>query len=185
MPDCGVHYLWFAFVCFLMRSPPPPPPKISPAELFHRSELGVLRGGLADNVSVSSRRSFLAAVFLFCVLLCHCFRRGFVFSWGISDFIGMDHRYSVLRHRANRSCTAMPRGLLNNSASPGGGCSPPPNPDFIVGKDEILQKEIWLLLVHNLLAFWVVGPPPPQTPFQEKSGHAPVTAGVLQPQHDA
>ena len=23
MPDCGVHYLWFAFVCFLMRSPPP------------------------------------------------------------------------------------------------------------------------------------------------------------------
>ena len=26
MPDCGVHYLWFAFVCFLIRSPPPPPP---------------------------------------------------------------------------------------------------------------------------------------------------------------
>ena len=25
MPDCGVHYLWFAFVCFLIRSPPPPP----------------------------------------------------------------------------------------------------------------------------------------------------------------
>ena len=24
MPDCGVHYLWFAFVCFLIRSPPPP-----------------------------------------------------------------------------------------------------------------------------------------------------------------
>ena len=23
MPDCGVHYLWFAFVCFLIRSPPP------------------------------------------------------------------------------------------------------------------------------------------------------------------
>ena len=22
MPDCGVHYLWFAFVCFLIRSPP-------------------------------------------------------------------------------------------------------------------------------------------------------------------
>ena len=25
MPSCGVHYLWFAFVCFLIRSPPPPP----------------------------------------------------------------------------------------------------------------------------------------------------------------
>ena len=23
MPDCGVHYLWFAFVCILIRSPPP------------------------------------------------------------------------------------------------------------------------------------------------------------------
>ena len=22
-PDCGVHYLWFAFVCFLIRSHPP------------------------------------------------------------------------------------------------------------------------------------------------------------------
>ena len=26
MPDCGVHYLWFAFVCFLIRSHPPSPP---------------------------------------------------------------------------------------------------------------------------------------------------------------
>ena len=25
MPDCGVHYLWFAFVCFLIRSHPPSP----------------------------------------------------------------------------------------------------------------------------------------------------------------
>ena len=25
MPDCGVHYLWFAFVCFLIRSHPPWP----------------------------------------------------------------------------------------------------------------------------------------------------------------
>ena len=24
MLDCGVHYLWFAFVCFLIRPPPPP-----------------------------------------------------------------------------------------------------------------------------------------------------------------
>ena len=23
MPDCVVHYLWFAFVCFLIRSHPP------------------------------------------------------------------------------------------------------------------------------------------------------------------
>ena len=28
MPDCGVHYLWFAFVCFLIRSPPPPLPHL-------------------------------------------------------------------------------------------------------------------------------------------------------------
>ena len=27
MPDCGVHYLWFAFACFLIRSHPPPPPE--------------------------------------------------------------------------------------------------------------------------------------------------------------
>ena len=26
MPYCGVHYLWSAFVCFLVRSHPPPPP---------------------------------------------------------------------------------------------------------------------------------------------------------------
>ena len=26
MPDCGVHYLWFALVCFLIRSHPPSPP---------------------------------------------------------------------------------------------------------------------------------------------------------------
>ena len=24
MPDCGVHYLWFAFVCSLIRSHPHP-----------------------------------------------------------------------------------------------------------------------------------------------------------------
>ena len=24
MPECGVHYLWFAFVCFLIRSHTPP-----------------------------------------------------------------------------------------------------------------------------------------------------------------
>ena len=31
MPDCGVHYLWFAFVCILIRSPPPPGPPPPPA----------------------------------------------------------------------------------------------------------------------------------------------------------
>ena len=25
MPDCGVHYLWFAFVCFFSSVTPPPP----------------------------------------------------------------------------------------------------------------------------------------------------------------
>ena len=25
MPDCGVHCLWFALGCFVIRSPPPPP----------------------------------------------------------------------------------------------------------------------------------------------------------------
>ena len=33
MPDLGVHYLWFAFVCFLIRSPPPPPPAQSAQEI--------------------------------------------------------------------------------------------------------------------------------------------------------
>ena len=28
MPDCGVHCLWFALVCFLIRSSPPPLPRI-------------------------------------------------------------------------------------------------------------------------------------------------------------
>ena len=37
MPDCGVHYLWFAFVCFLIRSPHPPPPEaLSPPPPNHR-----------------------------------------------------------------------------------------------------------------------------------------------------
>ena len=32
MPDCGVHYLWFAFVCFLIRSPPPPRLCLTPSQ---------------------------------------------------------------------------------------------------------------------------------------------------------
>ena len=54
------------------------------------------------------------------------------------------------------------RVLLNNSASPagaggGGGANTPApsDPEFVVGKNEILQKEIliWLFLVHDLLDF--------------------------------
>ena len=30
MPDCGVHYLWFAFVCFFHEPPPPPNPLQTP-----------------------------------------------------------------------------------------------------------------------------------------------------------
>ena len=33
MPDCGVHYLWFALVCFLIRSQPPPPPNATCSSL--------------------------------------------------------------------------------------------------------------------------------------------------------
>ena len=32
MPDCGVHYLWFAFVCFLIRSHPPQAPATAVAD---------------------------------------------------------------------------------------------------------------------------------------------------------
>ena len=40
---------------------------------------------------------------------------------------------------------------------------PPRDPDFIVGKHEILQKEIliWLFLVHKLLVLWIPDPPTP------------------------
>ena len=61
----------------------------------------------------------------------------------------------------------MGRFLLNNSASRGGGFPPPSDPDFIVGNNEILQKEvlIWLFLVQ---IFGLLGsrspPPPPTTP---------------------
>ena len=46
----------------------------------------------------------------------------------------------------------------------GRGLTPPPlDPEFIVRKTEIVQKEmvIWLFLVHKHLDFWVPGPPPP------------------------
>ena len=39
MPYCGVHYLWFAFVCFLVRSPPPPSKDPHP----HRAQ--IVEGG--------------------------------------------------------------------------------------------------------------------------------------------
>ena len=48
--------------------------------------------------------------------------------------------------------------------------APPLGPDFIVGKNEILQKEIliWLFLVHKPLDFWVAGSPP--TPLRRPLG---------------
>ena len=70
--------------------------------------------------------------------------------------------------------------LLNNSASPGvGGCGgptpPPPDPDFIVGKNEILQKEIIIdLAVFGTQTFGLLGsrtPPPPQPPLR-RTPHA-------------
>ena len=46
-----------------------------------------------------------------------------------------------------------------------GGLAPPSpsDPDFVVAKNEISQKEmlIWLFWVHKFLDFWVPGPPPP------------------------
>ena len=82
-----------------------------------------------------------------------------------------------------------PRVLLHNSGSLGwgGGANPPPpsDPDFIVGKDEIVQKEIliWLFLVHKLLDFWVPDPPPPLClclPLSPTGG-APVTRALRGP----
>ena len=44
MPDCGVHYLWFAFVCFLIRSHPPrPPPPPPPLPMFEADNQILLR----------------------------------------------------------------------------------------------------------------------------------------------
>ena len=39
-PDCGVHYLWFAFVCFLIRSHPPPNKCVKPDVLTGRCGAG-------------------------------------------------------------------------------------------------------------------------------------------------
>ena len=52
---------------------------------------------------------------------------------------------------------------LSISCGGGGGLTPPPSdPDFIVGKNEILQQEIliWRFLVHKFLDFWAPDPPP-------------------------
>ena len=52
MPDCGVHYLWFAFVCFLIRSHPPldPPP---PLPLFEADSQNFAKvpGGLSLKIA--------------------------------------------------------------------------------------------------------------------------------------
>ena len=50
MPDCGVHYLWFAFVCFLIRSHPPPPSAWPCQRVFKRPR------GLADIVEDACTR---------------------------------------------------------------------------------------------------------------------------------
>ena len=54
--------------------------------------------------------------------------------------------------------TSEPRGCRPVSGHP----PPPSDPEFIVGENEMLQKEIliWLFLVHKLLDFWVPGAPP-------------------------
>ena len=74
----------------------------------------------------------------------------------------------------------------------GGYTTPPPpsDPDFKVGKHEILQKEIliWaVFLVHKPLDFWVPGPPP--APLKEKSAgpsrtpNAVLSSGASSPVH--
>ena len=40
VPQCGVHYLWFAFVCFLMRSHRPQPPTCPPTVPDYRPIMG-------------------------------------------------------------------------------------------------------------------------------------------------
>ena len=46
MPDCGVHYLWFAFVCFLIRSHPP----LQTPKWLYRTMGFVGAGGAGDFV---------------------------------------------------------------------------------------------------------------------------------------
>ena len=50
MPDCGVHYLWFAFVCFLIRSRPPSPAQTQawPYPLAIQRKFVVCNNGLID-----------------------------------------------------------------------------------------------------------------------------------------
>ena len=40
VPDCGVHYLWFAFVCFLIRSPPLLQPSSIHTAWCHKQQAG-------------------------------------------------------------------------------------------------------------------------------------------------
>ena len=84
---------------------------------------------------------------------------------------------SINGHTALSSAVCLDPGtefcLTTQRLPGGGGGTPPPwDRDFIVGKSEILQKEIliWLFLVHKLLDFWVPGPPPPS--LKENSARA-------------
>ena len=56
MPYCGVHYLWFAFVCFFMRSrphPPTPARKINSLPALHKC---AVRSPCASGIGPSSLR---------------------------------------------------------------------------------------------------------------------------------
>ena len=56
-----------------------------------------------------------------------------------------------------------PRGLLNNSTSPGGRGSNTPTPRIRISRRKkkkfCKRKLIWLFLIHRLLDFWGPGPP--------------------------
>ena len=68
------------------------------------------------------------------------------------------------------------RVLLNNSASPavgGWGGVSPSEPDFIVGSNGILQKEILIAAVFGTQIFGLLGsrtPPPPRSGMHWKGG---------------
>ena len=67
------------------------------------------------------------------------------------------------------------RVWLNNSASPAGGEHPPPSdPDFIAGKNEVLQKEMLIWAVFGTQSFGLLGsrtpPPPSPLPLEDNSG---------------
>ena len=52
MPYCGVHYLWFAFVCFLIRSHTPDRRLLTPVALLKGPDLRVPEG---EGIQVARR----------------------------------------------------------------------------------------------------------------------------------